>query len=61
MSKAFIELKFKKRVYKLRITEIHKMYKVEKRMTPPLPSFLGNFKNTSDIETDHELNYHNTF
>ena len=59
MSKVFIELKFKKRVYKLRITEIHKMYKVEKRITPPLPSFLGNCKNVSDVETDHELNYTN--
>lgn len=53
MSKAFIELKYRKKTYKLRANDISKLYKTPKRPTPKIPSFYDNFKNS--VETDCDI------
>jgi predicted alternative tryptophan synthase beta-subunit len=39
MAKAYIEMKFRQRRYKLIAEDIAKVYKINKRKTPVLPSF----------------------
>ena len=39
MTKTFVELKYKRKAYKLRIDEIKKVYRTVHRNTPVLPSW----------------------
>ena len=39
MAKSYIELRYKKRTYKLRAEEIGKVYRITKRKIPTIPAF----------------------
>lgn len=39
MGKAFIEMRYKKKTYKLNAADIGKLYKICKRKTPSIPVF----------------------
>ena len=56
MTKAFVELRYRKKVYKLRAIDIAKLYKIGKRNTPCIPSFEEGNKNTFD--TDCDISHH---
>ena len=44
MAKNYIELRFKKRTYKLQADEIERMFRIKKRKTPAIPLFRQDFK-----------------
>jgi hypothetical protein len=56
MSKAFIELRYRKKVYKLRANDISKLYKTAKRNVPCIPPFEDG--NKSNFDTDCDISLH---
>ena len=55
MSKAFVELRYRKKVYKLRANDIAKLYKVSKRHAPCIPAFEEGNKTNIDTDCDSSL------
>jgi hypothetical protein len=55
MSKAYIELKYKHRKYKLNADDIAKVYKIVKRKCPSLPQCQDSFKNLPETDDDTEV------
>lgn len=56
MSKAFIELKFKHRKYKLNADDISKVYKIRRRISPSIPAFpQENIKTLPETDDDAEV------
>jgi len=45
MSKAYIELRYRQKKYKLNADDIGRLYKISKRKTPSIPAFNESIKN----------------
>jgi hypothetical protein len=54
MGKAFIELKYRQRKYKLNADDITKVYRFNKHPIPSLPSFHPNNKVLAETDDDCE-------
>lgn len=50
MGKAFIELKQRNRKYKISASDISKVYKLTKRVTPSIPSFANSDKMAQETD-----------
>jgi hypothetical protein len=55
MAKAFIELRYRQRKFKLNAEDIAKVYKISKRRTPALPCFHEPLKNLPETDDDTEV------
>jgi len=55
MAKAFIELRSKQRKYKLNADDISKVYKIQKRRGPNIPSFNDIQKVLPETDDDTEF------
>jgi hypothetical protein len=54
MGKAFIEMRYKQKKYKLNADDIGKLYKISKRKTPSIPSFEDRTKLLVETDDDNE-------
>jgi len=54
MAKAFVELKYRQRKYKLNADDISKVYRFHKRSIPSLPVFDPNNKILAETDDDCE-------
>jgi hypothetical protein len=52
MGKAFVEMRYKKKGYKLNVDDIGKVYKITKKSFPSIPSFEE--RNKPLLETDDD-------
>jgi hypothetical protein len=55
MGKAFIELKYRQRKFKLNADDIARVYRIAKRKIPALPSFHEPIKTLVETDDDCEL------
>lgn len=55
MGKAYVKLKYRKKVVKLFANDIAKIYKVNKRKTPSIPFFEGESKCLPETDLDNEV------
>jgi len=53
MSKAFVELRYRKKVYKLMANDISKLYKTGRRNIPCIPVFEDGTKSIFDTDCDN--------
>jgi hypothetical protein len=56
MTKAYIELAYKRRKYKVNSEDIGKLYRINKRKIPALPAYNQINKQQSDTDDDVEIN-----
>lgn len=54
MGKAFIEMRYKQKKYKLNADDIGKLYKISKRKTPSIPAFEDRTKLLLETDDDNE-------
>ena len=55
MAKNYIELRFKKRTYKLQAEEVGRMFRIKKRKTPAIPLFGPDLKEFLETDSDNEV------
>lgn len=54
MGKAFIEMRYKQKTYKLNASDIGKLYKISKKRTPSIPVFEDRSKTLIETDDDTE-------
>ena len=55
MAKSFVELKYRRKTYKLRANDINRVFKSLKRPSPAIPHFDEKFKTLPDTDIDIEV------
>ena len=55
MGKAYIELRYRQKKFKLNAEDIGKVYRIAKRKTPTLPSFEENSKFLLETDDDADV------
>jgi hypothetical protein len=45
MTKNYVEIKYRRKIFKLRAEEIHKVFRTKQRKCPTIPPFFSDFKN----------------